>query len=146
MFNAELILQAIVVVGLIMVLMTLLIGIEVGIDLLLIGSILIMSGLLGIWTDSVVVCLIVASILSVMYVVYGRSTLKKKLIFRTQSTNIDKLIGETAIVSKEIASGGFGIVKLGDEEWRAHSADLHKAGEKVTVLAVEGVTLEVAKK
>jgi membrane protein implicated in regulation of membrane protease activity len=146
MFTAEIVLQGIVVVGLVMMLLTLLIGIEFGIDLLLVGSILILSGLLGIWTDSVTVCLIVASILSVIYVLYGRSTLKKKLIFRTQSTNIDKLIGETATVKKAIVSGEFGIVKLGDEEWRAHSANSLDAGQKVTVLAVEGVTLEVAKK
>ncbi len=146
MFIAAQFTQAMIVVGMALFLITLLIGIEVGIVLILVGSILIVSGFIGLWTDSYVVALVLASILSVFYVVYGRSLVKQKLVVRTQSTNIDKLIGQVAIVKKAVPAGGYGMVKLDDEEWRATSAQDLSVGTKVTVIALKGVTLEVEKK
>ncbi len=146
MFTPTQFTEGMIIVGLLMALLTLLIGVEVGIDLLLIGSILLIGGFAGLWTQNIIVSLVVSIVLAFLYLVYGRSLIKQKLIVRTSATNIDKLIGQVATVKKAIEAGEYGIVKLDDEEWRATSAADQAIGTKVIIRSVQGVTLEVEKK
>lgn len=146
MFTATQLIQGMIIAGMALFGVTLLIGIDVGIDLLLVGSIMIVSGFVGLWTNNLTVALVLASILSVLYVIYGRSVIKQKLVVRTQSTNIDKLIGQTGTVKRAIQAGEYGSVKVDDEEWRATSSEEIAVGTKVTIVALQGVTVEVKKK
>jgi hypothetical protein len=55
------------------------------------------------------------------------------------------LVGATAVAAGNFENG-VGRVKLGDSEWRAESEDAIGAGDAVSVLAVEGATLKVARR
>jgi membrane protein implicated in regulation of membrane protease activity len=60
-----------------------------------------------------------------------------------QRTNVDRLIGESALVMEPVTSDG-GLVKIGGDVWSARSEDgvLH-AGQRVVVSAIEGATAVV---
>ncbi|MCB9801599.1 MAG: NfeD family protein [Pseudomonadales bacterium] len=138
--------QVMVIVGLLLILLELFIGIEAGFDLVLIGSILIISGFAGIAFDSYLVSTILAIILSFLYIVFGRRFVKQKVVSSTHSTNVDKLIGARAVVVQDITKNNPGRVKLEDEEWRATSAKTVSVGEVVVVESISGVTLGVVQK
>jgi membrane protein implicated in regulation of membrane protease activity len=61
-----------------------------------------------------------------------------------QRTNIDRLIGERAVVMEAVSSSG-GLVKIGGDIWSARSvAGLLPAGQQVVVAAIEGATAVVS--
>lgn len=137
--------QLIIVAGFIFILMELFIGIEAGFDLVLIGSILIISGFTGMFLDNVLITLIVASILAVLYITYGRKHIRQRITVLTHKTNIDKLIGLTGIVVRSITPDTPGIIRVNDEDWRALSDEVLYKKDRVTVKAIEGVSLQVKK-
>jgi membrane protein implicated in regulation of membrane protease activity len=134
--------QLIIIFGLILLFAELFIGIDTGFDLVLIGSILILSGFVGLYT-STNTTLIISIFLSIVYITYGRSFVKKKLIILTHKTNIDKLIGQTGICIRSITPDTAGLIRLNDEDWRASSNTTIFEKDKVKVEAIEGVTLIV---
>ncbi len=136
--------QLIVIAGLIFIFAELLVGIEAGFDLVVIGSILVLSGFLGTATNTTI-ALIAAIILALVYVFYGRTFVKKKVIIATHKTNIDKLIGKKAIVIRSITPDTTGIVRTNDEDWRATSTETLFEKDKVIIESIEGVTLHVKK-
>ena len=61
-----------------------------------------------------------------------------------QRTNIDRLIGETALVMEPVSSTG-GLVKIGGDIWSARSdSGVLAEGQRVIVAAIEGATAVVA--
>jgi len=137
--------QTLVILGLCLVLAELFLGIATGFDLVLIGSILVASGFVGILTGNYIVALVVSVILSIIYIAFGRRLVKSKIIITTHKTNIDKLIGQKATVVRSITPDTPGLVRLNDEDWRASSDDVLFEKDKCTVDSVEGVTLLVSK-
>ncbi|EFK96745.1 Nodulation efficiency, NfeD [sediment metagenome] len=137
--------QLIVIVGLTLVFAELVIGIEAGLDLVAIGSILLLSGFLGTVT-SITVTLIAATALVVIYFIFGRKMIKSRLVFTTKKTNVDKLIGKTGMVVRSITPDTPGLVRLDDEDWRATAETTLFEKDKVAVESIEGVTLKVTKK
>jgi membrane protein implicated in regulation of membrane protease activity len=137
--------QIIVIVGLCLILAELFLGIATGFELVLIGSILITGGFAGIATDNYVVTLVISIILSIIYIAFGRRLIKSKIIVTTHKTNIDKLIGQKAVVIRSITPDTPGLVRINDEDWRASSSDILFEKDKCTVNSVEGVTLLVSK-
>lgn len=134
-----------VVVGLIMILLELFIGIETGFDLVLIGSVLVVSGLVGWLVGSHVLSLILAIALSIFYIFYGRSLIKNKFTIHPHSSNVDKLIGQTGVVIQAITPLQAGLIKVDDESWRARSDQPIAAGETIRIIAINGVTAVVTK-
>lgn len=134
--------QAIAILGLILVFSELFIGIETGFDLVIIGSILILSGLLGTVT-SLTVTLVAAMVLAVLYFIFGRKMIKNRLVVTTKKTNIDKLIGKTGIVIRSITPDTPGLVRIDDEDWRANADETLFEKDKIVVESIEGVTLKV---
>jgi membrane protein implicated in regulation of membrane protease activity len=58
-------------------------------------------------------------------------------------SNVDRLIGESALVMESVSSNG-GLVKIGGDVWSARSeAGVLEAGERVVVSAIEGATAVV---
>lgn len=137
--------QTLVIIGLFLILTELFLGIVTGFDLVLIGSILVLSGFTGVYFDNYVVALVISTLLSILYIAFGRSLVKRKIIITTHKTNIDKLIGQKAVVIRSITPDTPGLVRLGDEDWRASSEDVLFEKDKCTVISVEGVTLLVSK-
>ncbi|CAM3055195.1 hypothetical protein PSET11_02760 [Arthrobacter ulcerisalmonis] len=60
-----------------------------------------------------------------------------------QRTNIDRLIGESAVVMEPVTTAG-GLVKIGGDIWSARSSSGElSAGQKVVVAAIDGATAVV---
>jgi membrane protein implicated in regulation of membrane protease activity len=61
-----------------------------------------------------------------------------------QRTNIDRLIGESALVMETVSTSS-GLVKIGGDVWSARSENgVLNAGQRVVVSAIEGATAVVA--
>ncbi len=137
--------QIFVVIGLLMILAELILGIQTGFDLLLIGSIMVISGFAGILTGSELLMLVMAIGLSVLYIAVGRKRIRQKITSAPKKTNIDRLVGSTATVERGINPDTAGIVRVDDEKWRASAEEVLYEGDTVTIEAIEGVTVIVRK-
>lgn len=137
--------QITVIIGFLLILLELFVGIEAGFDLVLIGSILVISGFTGIFTASIIVAMIVASILAILYITIGRRHIRQRITILTHRTNIDKLMGQTGRVVRSITPDTPGIVRVGDEDWRALSDEVLYEKDRIEVLAIEGVSVKVKK-
>ncbi len=134
-----------VIVGLLFVLLELIVGVETGLDLVFIGSAFILGGLVTWPFDSWLLTVIVTSIICVAYVALGRRYVHRWTMVSKAKTNIDAIIGKEGIVLKSIARNVDGLVKVGNEQWRARAEDDIKKGEEIVVTSVSGVTLIVKK-
>lgn len=132
-----------IISGLLLILAELIAGVDTGFDLVLVGSILIISGLLNLIIPSPIITLIFAAVLSAVYIFFGRKLVKQKLVIATKKTNVDELIGKNGLVLKKISAHNPGRVKIESEQWRARSDEIIDENEKVEVVSVEGVTLNV---
>lgn len=128
-----------------MVLAELILGIQTGFDLLLIGSIMVISGFVGILTGSELLMLMLAIGLSVVYIAIGRKKIRQKITTVTKKTNIDRLVGAYGIVVKDINPDSAGIIRVDDEQWRAAAEEVLYTGDPVVIEAIEGVTVIVRK-
>lgn len=137
--------EAFVVLGLLMVLAELVLGIQTGFDLLLIGSIMVIAGFAGILTGSELLMLVLAIGLSVLYIAVGRKRIRSKITTVIKKTNIDKLVGATGTVVREINPETAGIIRVDDESWRAAAEEVLYVGDTVTIVGIEGVTVLVRK-
>ncbi len=134
-----------VVVGLFFVLLELILGVETGLDLVFVGSIFIIGGLVTWPFYSWVLTVIVTSIVCVAYVALGRRYVHRWTLVRKAKTNIDAIIGRQGIVLKRIAKNVDGLVKVRNEQWRARAEEEIKEGDEIVVTGVSGVTLIVEK-
>ena len=132
-------------VGLMLVLLELIVGIETGLDLVFIGSAFILGGLVTWPFNNWLVTLIVTSVICVAYVALGRRYIHRRIAVRKTITNIDAIIGQRGIVLKSIARNVDGRVRVGYEQWRARAEEDIKEGEEIVVASVSGATLIVEK-
>lgn len=135
---------SLVYLGMGLILLELIVGVQTGFDLVLIGITLIIGGLCGWVSGSMLVAFGVAAILSFAYIIFGRKFIKSKINQGvTHRVNTDALVGQTAIVVKEIKLHSPGQVKIKGEVWRAESEADCAVGSTVEVIGFEGVTLKV---
>jgi len=92
-----------------------------------------------------VVQIILFIIISTALLIGLRPIFKKYLKRNDSKTNVDRLIGKTAICLKAILNGERGEVKIDGKIWTAIANENIQVNEKVTVLAIEGVKLVVQK-
>ena len=135
-----------VIVGLLLVLLELIVGVETGLDLVFIGSAFIVGGLATWLAHSWPLTLIVTSVICVAYVALGRRYVHRWTLVKKAKTNIDAIIGRHGVVLQNIARNVDGLVKVGNEQWRARAEEDIKEGGEITVTGVSGVTLIVEKK
>ncbi len=136
-----------VIGGVVCVIIELALGAVTGFDLALVGASLAAGGAVGLLFGSATIGLLAAAGLALLYLLLFRRWLKAKLTVKNHASNADAVVGKTGVVTKRIAPRVAGMVKLGDETWRAEltSADdsAREVGAVVTVQSVEGVTLKV---
>ncbi|MBO4573879.1 MAG: NfeD family protein [Bacteroidales bacterium] len=62
-------------------------------------------------------------------------------------TNMDNIIGKTAMVTERIEENGFGRVKIDGDDWKAQTTDgvAVEVGEKVQIESYESIILTVKK-
>ena len=134
-----------VIVGLLLVLLELIVGMETGLDMVFIGSAFILGGLATWLSHSWLLTVIVTSVICIAYVALGRRYVHRWTAVSKTKTNIDAIIGKKGIVLKSIASNIDGLVKVGNEEWRARAEEEISEEDEITVTGVRGVTLIVEK-
>jgi membrane protein implicated in regulation of membrane protease activity len=136
-----------VIAGIISIIIELALGALTGFDLALVGASLIAGGSIGLATGSAKIGLLAGGALALVYLALLRSWLKAKLTVRDHASNVDAVVGKTGVVTKRIALRQAGMVKLGDEVWRAElgtgDETARETGASVRVESVEGVTLKV---
>ena len=135
-----------IILGAALVLMEVLLGAVSGFDFLLIGSAVLVGGILGIVTGSPAIGVAVAGLLSLAYVFLGRKRIRARLRRPGLPSNTDVLLGRTVLVSEPIAHDRAGRIKYEGEEWRAMAEGDAPigAGSSVRVVRIEGVTVIVA--
>jgi len=139
---------ALVILGAVMILLEVLLGGFAGFDLVLVGSTFVAGGAVGLLLGNPVVGLVTASTLCVAYIAAGRRYLRNRLKPSAKtSSNMDAVIGREAVVQTRIAQHEAGMVRVGDEVWRALPApgaqSAFEPGAVVSVAGVDGVTLQV---
>lgn len=132
-------------IGLLMILLELIVGVETGLDLVFVGSAFIIGGLVTFPAHSWVLSLIVSLVICTAYLGLGRRYVHRWTATRKEKTNIDAIIGRTGIVLQSLTPGVNGLVKVGNEEWRAKAEESIEKGEIIIVTAINGVTLDVKK-
>jgi membrane protein implicated in regulation of membrane protease activity len=140
----------IIAIGFLLLVADLLLQLDEGFDIVLIGLNLIIGGLVArfvgvsfLGLPSWVIALGVAGLLSIAYVVFARSWIRRRLEVRDTKTNADRLIGQSGIVRIPMTSRTVGQVEINGERWRAKSAQDLKVEQGVRVVKYEGVTLWV---
>ena len=93
-------------------------------------------------TDNFVIQFAVFVILGIILLATTRKTLEKKLV-KKEKTNFDRVIGMKGIVTEEIKENEVGEVKVDGKRWSAVSKHSLKVGDKVKILKINGVKLEV---
>lgn len=136
-----------ILVGGVMVLVEVLLGGFAGFDLVLIGSTFMLGGAVGLLTHDPIKGALTASALCIAYIAVGRRMLRHKFSKEAGTkSNVDALAGRQGMVQQRIAEHEAGMVKMGDEVWRAlpvAGAGPFESGTLVTVDSVDGVTLLV---
>lgn len=109
----------------------------------------IISMILAFFNVPVPIQVLVFLAVSAALIVCSRTIFKKALFAKPVATNADAVIGETALITEDVCNiENTGLVKVRGQIWSARSAsgeDL-RAGELVTVVAIEGVRLICKKK
>ncbi len=132
-------------IGLVMVLLELIVGVETGFDLVFLGSAFIIGGLATWPFHNWVLTLALTMVICIVYIALGRRYVHRWTATSKQKTNIDTIIGKKGIVLQSISPDGHGLVKVGNEEWRARAEIRIEKDEEITVTSVQGVTLTVEK-
>ncbi len=73
--------------------------------------------------------------------------LDKKTNDNGVKTNMDSIIGKTAVVTEKIEENGYGRVKIDGDDWKAQTSDgsAVEVGTKVKIEAFESIILTVKK-
>ena len=93
--------------------------------------------------DSVLIQVIIFLLVSILSLIATRPLIKKLRINQVTPTNLDRVIGLTAIVTEKIEPQNPGEVKVEGKRWTAISSKKIEKGKKVKILAIEGVKLKV---
>lgn len=132
-------------IGLLLILIELFLGVNTGLDMVFIGSAFILGGLVTWPVHSWAVSLITTLGICILYLALGRRFVHRWTATRKERTNVDSMIDRKGFVLVNISPGVPGLVKVGNEEWRAISDTLIEKGEFIIVKSITGVTLNVEK-
>lgn len=95
------------------------------------------------FTDNILIQLIVFVVTTLISLFLTKPLLEKYLKVGKEKTNVDRIIGKTAVVTKDIKKHEYGRVKVDGKSWMATSEKNIKEGTEVEVLQIEGAKLIV---
>lgn len=81
-------------------------------------------------------------VLGVILMLLTRNILEEKLL-KKEKTNLDRIIGMKGVVTEDIEEMNIGEIKVDGKRWSATSNTTLKVGEKVKILKINGVKVEV---
>jgi inner membrane protein len=132
-------------IGLVMILLELVMGVFTGFDFVFLGSAFIIGGLIAWPFHSWILALVLTMIICLAYIALGRRYVHRWAAGKKEITNIDRIIGLKGIVLQPISLSNTGLVKVGNEEWRARAETAIEQGAMIKVIGIIGVTLSVEK-
>lgn len=95
-------------------------------------------------TDSVITQMVVFIVVSATALAFTRPLVKKHIHKETVPTNVDMIIGKTALVTQAITVDNKGRVTVDGQSWLAQADVPLAVGEHVIVEKITGVTLSVS--
>jgi membrane protein implicated in regulation of membrane protease activity len=132
--------------GLVLIGVELVIGVDTGFDLVLIG-VSALAGSFVYWiSGSLWGGVGTTAVITFSYVFSGRKFLKAKLFSSAHKTNTDRLIENQGLVIKRITPRQPGQIKIDGEIWRAKANSIIEKNEIGVVESIDGVTLTVKKR
>jgi len=134
-----------IILGIVLIIFELLFGAISGFDIALIGLSLIIGGTAHYYSSSYQLGIVVSILVMLVYFVYFRKMMRKKLLVSTQKIGIDSLAGKIGVVIDSMNKSKVGKVLVDGEVWRAKSRETLKENQEIMVVKLEGVTLEVTK-
>lgn len=106
----------------------------------------IISLVLSFFIDSFIIQFAVFVILGIILLITTKPILEKTVATKKEKTNLDRVIGMTAIVTEPIKRNVVGEVKVDGKRWSAISSKKIEVDEEVVIEAIDGVKLIVRKK
>ena len=107
----------------------------------------VISGLvslfLSFFVDSFFIQFAVFVVLGIVLMLLTRKGLEEKLVKKRVKTNFDRVIGMKGVVTEKIDELVVGEVKVDGKKWSAISSEKLEVGDKVKILNIKGVKLEV---
>lgn len=107
----------------------------------------IVSMIISIFYDNFFLQFAVFVILGILLLLTTRSFLEKLMKAKEDTkTNLDRILGSTAIVTEKISKNEIGEAKVEGKKWSAISKETLEIGEEAIVEKIDGVKLIVRKK
>ena len=105
----------------------------------------IVAMILSFFIEDTAIITTIFILLGIFLLVISRPTVNKLRSKDNEKTNLDRIIGETAIVTEDIKKNVVGEVKVDGKRWSAVSKEKCLKGDTVKVLKIDGVKLIVEK-
>lgn len=103
----------------------------------------ILALILSFFVDSSLIQFGVFVMVGVVLLVATRPMLKNAKWQKKESTNLDRVVGMSALVTEKIIKNNLGEVKVDGKRWSAYSDEDIEVGSIVNVLEINGVKLKV---
>lgn len=105
----------------------------------------IVAMILSFFIEDTAIITTIFILLGTFLLVISRPIVNKLRSKDNEKTNLDRIIGETAIVTEDIKKNVVGEVKVDGKRWSAVSKEKCLKGDTVKVLKIDGVKLIVEK-
>ena len=105
----------------------------------------IVAMILSFFIEDTAIITTIFILLGILLLVISRPIVNKLRSKDNEKTNLDRIIGETAIVTEDIKKNVVGEVKVDGKRWSAVSKEKCLKGDTVKVLKIDGVKLIVEK-
>lgn len=105
----------------------------------------IVAMILSFFIEDTAIITTIFILLGIFLLVISRPIVNKLRSKDNEKTNLDRIIGETAIVTEDIKKNVVGEVKIDGKRWSAVSKENCLKGDTVKVLKIDGVKLIVEK-
>lgn len=105
----------------------------------------IVAMILSFFIEDTAIITTIFILLGIFLLVISRPIVNKLRSKDNEKTNLDRIVGETAIVTEDIKKNVVGEVKVDGKRWSAVSKENCLKGDTVKVLKIDGVKLIVEK-
>lgn len=105
----------------------------------------IVAMILSFFIEDTAIITTIFILLGIFLLVISKPIVNKLRSKDNEKTNLDRIIGETAIVTEDIKKNVVGEVKVDGKRWSAVSKEKCLKGDTVKVLKIDGVKLIVEK-
>lgn len=105
----------------------------------------IVAMILSFFIEDTAIITTVFILLGIFLLIISRPIVNKLRSKDNEKTNLDRIIGESAIVTEDIKKNEVGEVKVDGKKWSAISKEKCLKGDTVKILKIDGVKLIVEK-